>query len=162
MDTRRRLLLLRLGLYVVLGAVVALVLVSRPHDDGVSDLRRVVGSTETGQRLVLKLDDDGVLRSWDIWLHGRCFDGSLDALHWWPDDNGAPARFTRRGDVVDAVETGDDALANGTRVPVTVRLHARVTDRRATGTFRYGRGFAGRPLCWSGPIPFAVALDPAS
>ena len=159
MAPRRRMLVFRLVLYVVLAGIVTVVLLARPQR-GMPDLRLVRARTAAGGPLVLKLDDDGVLRSWDVWLRGRCADGTPDPMHWWPDDDGAPARFTRRGDTVDAVETGSSRYDDGTRTTVVLRLHADVTKERATGTFRYSKRSDVEGSCGAGPVAFAVRLGP--
>jgi hypothetical protein len=161
---RRNYLIFRLAFYVLAGALVAALLVARHHaDEDASSLHEVRSETSEDGALVLKFDDHGVLRSWDVTLAGTCYGGGLDGVRWHPADSGAPARVVRRDDVLDAVEVRRhrDPVAG----PSTIRvaLHARVTNDLAAGSFRYvkrrTRGPRNTRRCSSLPIRFFVPLD---
>jgi hypothetical protein len=160
---RRAPVILRLVMYVGAGALIAALLLGRPDadaDEDGSSLREVLSETSDHGDLVLKFDDDGVLRSWDVKLDGTCYGGGVDGVRWHPADNGAPARVVRRGDVIEAVEVRHNRDPVAGRITIRVALRARVTADRVTGSFRYWKRRAGGPrserACSSLPIDFSV------
>jgi hypothetical protein len=164
-------MILRLVFYVAAAALIAGAFLWRPDagadtsdpNDNGSGLREVSGETSEQGELILRFDADDVLRSWDVLLEGTCYGGAgaVDGVRWYPSDNGAPARVVRHGDVVDAVEVRHSDGAMG-RSTLRVRLHARVTADRATGTFHYARRREGGPrdqrVCSSLPIRFSLPV----
>ena len=160
---RRAQVIFRLLFYVGAGALIAVLLLVRPDADADEDpsaLREVHGETSDHEELVLKFDDAGVLRSWDVTLAGTCYGGGVDGIRWHPADNGAPARVVRRGDVIEAVEVRHNRDPVAGRSTIRVELRARVTADRVTGSFRYwkrrARGPRDERVCSSLPIDFSV------
>ena len=162
---RRARVIVRLVFYAAAGALIAALLFLRPDADADADsdgssLRQVRSETSEHGDLVLKFDDDGVLRSWDVTLDGTCYGGGLDGIRWYPADNGAPARVVRRGDLIEAVEVRHNRDPVGGNSTIRVALRARTTDDRVSGTFRYwkrrARGPRDQRVCSSLPITFSV------
>jgi hypothetical protein len=154
----------RIAFYLVAAAVIAGLLLARPSADAddADSLHEVVGRTSDQQPLVLKFDDAGVLRSWEVTLRGTCDDGRADGIRWHPSDSGAPARVIRREDVVEAVEVRRNETPVAGDSTIRVALRARVTGTRVRGVFRYVKQRTGsgqrEPVCSSLPIGFSLSL----
>jgi hypothetical protein len=151
----------RICLYVVLlAALAAALVVVRPQEEAPAGLREV----GTGDA-VLKLDGDGVLRSWDLTVYGRCDDGGTDGTRWHPADNGAPARVRRLPDGrVHAVEADRKLASDGSRRRYRIELLARMSEDVATVDVayraRYDRPNGRRVYCGTPPQRFRVVLPP--
>jgi hypothetical protein len=168
---RHAVLWFRLVFYPAAAVIVALLLWSgRVTADGGEatapepELAEVLGETDEYEPIVLKFDDAGVLRSWDVRLEGSCDNGQADDHQWAPSDTGAPARIQRHGDRVEAVErTWLHHIGTSQTDHLEMTLRARVGPDRVTGLLRYTKRVehdgAVTVLCSSPPVRFSASRD---
>jgi hypothetical protein len=115
----------------------------------------LVGRTEQGVAMLLRVDEHGRLRTFRTGVAGRCNDGSVRNIGWRPSESGAPARFSSRGPSLEAEEVSERHRPDGSSSYITLRLNGSISRDRGHGTLRYTARYglaAGGSLRCESPV----------
>jgi hypothetical protein len=154
---------LRAVVYGFVAVLAALVLVPRAlsSDDGGGRSPVLIGRTSQGSIMSMRVDGDRVTSFHILSLRGRCSNGRIWGITWYPATDQANVRYKRSGRRFEIHEWPDRRFPGTPGVKVDVWMRATLSDdgRSAQGVAWYVAD-AGTVHCESGGVSFRVSNRP--